>query len=154
MCLFFYFFFNFGPLFDGTRPDTKLIYTRRYLGKTIYRKFIDGFCLFFLLLWNGNSSLSESITETSADNFEVGHAASTSHLPADGLLRPVVAAYASSGESTWGTCFLLNVEGWFPVSTAQGVRLVATFTKWAGSLSHSDLFGSGTGKLCNVFIVF
>ena len=39
--------FNFGPLFDGTKPDTKLIDTRRYLGKTVYRKFIDG-ALFIL----------------------------------------------------------------------------------------------------------
>ena len=78
--------------------------------------------------------------------FEVGHAASFGHLPVDGLLRPELAAHASSRESTWSTCFLLDVEWRLPASTAQGVRLVATFTKWAGYLSHSLLFWSGTGK--------
>ena len=56
--------------------------------------------LVLLLVRNGDGTLSETVSELSPDHLEVSHTASASHLSADGLLRPVVLAHASTGVTT------------------------------------------------------
>ena len=70
------------------------------------------------------------------------HPASTSSLPPLGLDGPVVLPDLSLGVATWGAHFLLDVEGDLPTPAAQGVGLVAPFSKGAGSLGHGDFLAS------------
>ena len=46
------------------------------------------------------------------------------------------------GVATWGTHFILDVEDNLPTHAAQGVGLVAPFSKGAGSLGHGDFLAS------------
>merc|ERR1719508_89842 len=91
---------------------------------------------------DGLSLLTESVAELPADNIKMPHPARTSSLPPLGLDGPIVLPDLSLGVATWGAPFLLDVEGDLPTPAAQGVGLIAPFSKGAGSLGHGDFLAS------------
>jgi len=90
------------------------------------------------------SLLTESVAELPADNIQMPHSASTSGLPPAGLDRPVVFPDFSCRIAAWSTNFLLNMEGNFTTPAAQGMGLVAPFSKGTSTLGHGDFLASET----------
>ena len=70
------------------------------------------------------------------------HPASAGGLPPLGLDGPVVLPDLSLGVATGSAYFLLDMEGDLTTPAAQGVGLVAPFSKGAGSLGHGDFLAS------------
>merc|ERR1712212_390059 len=104
--------------------STIVIHRRVHL---LCSSFLLGFC---------KCSFSESIG-TSAEHFlQMSHTSSARCLSSLGLGSPVEASSPCTGVTTRCTRFLLDVVRFTTTSYTQGVRLVVSFTKTGGSLSH------------------